>query len=309
MNNENNNINNLQNPDVSNINNGVPVINTEPVINQVNTPVISEPVVNTEPVVSVPVVNPVDIPVVNPEPVISEPVVNQVTTPVVNPTPIVTDNNNMVNNGILIKDDGLYYIHDKNCNLVYDRKRNRKLLGDHNLYNIAASLCVSLILKLDINKVCDLIDSFKPLEHRMEFVGTFNGISFYNDSIATIPSSCIYCIKSIPNTETAIVGGMDRGLDLSELINYFNSNECPLKTIIFLKDTGYNICDKLNELKCDKKLIKAEDMEDAVLKAYEYTNKGKACVLAPAAASYNVYKNFEERGKAYKDFIKKHKND
>ena len=113
MNNENNNINNLQNPDVSNINNGVPVINPEPVINQVNTPVISEPVVNPEPVVSAPVVNPVDIPVVNPEPVISEPMVNQVTTPVVNPTPvisqestpinptpIVTDNNTMVNENL-----------------------------------------------------------------------------------------------------------------------------------------------------------------------------------------------------------------
>lgn len=213
-------------------------------------------------------------------------------------------NNNMVKRGILIKEDGLYYKEGTNIKLVYDKKRTRKLLGEHNLYNVAASMCVSMILNLDMDKVCDLVDSFEPLEHRMEFVGTYKGISFYNDSIATIPSACIYCIKSVPNTKTAIVGGMDRGLDLSELVNYFNSSNCPLETIIFLKDTGYNICDELKRLHCNKRLIKAVDMEDAVINAYKYTKEGASCVLAPAAASYNVYKNFEERGKAYKGFVK-----
>lgn len=211
-----------------------------------------------------------------------------------------------VNNGILIKDDGLYLINEGVSKLVYDKKRTRKLLGDHNLYNVAASLCVANILKLNMNKACDSVDSFEPLEHRMEFVGNYNGINFYNDSIATIPSATINCIKSIPKVQTIIVGGMDRGLDLSSLVNYLNKENDDIKTCIFLKDTGYALADELKSLGCTKTLIKADDMKDAVINAYKNTDKGYTCVLSPAAASYNTYKNFEERGNDYKKLIKEY---
>lgn len=206
-------------------------------------------------------------------------------------------------NGILLQNDGLYLVKNSEKKLVYDKDRKRNLLGDHNLYNVAATLCVCDILSLDLNETAKLIDSFKPLEHRMELVGTFNGITFYNDSIATIPQATINCIKSVPNTQTVIIGGMDRGLDLSMLIDYLYEENNDIKTCIFLKDTGYNICEELEKLGCDKRLIKAKDMADAVKSAYIYTQQGFACVLSPAAASYNTYKNFEERGKDYKRLI------
>lgn len=206
---------------------------------------------------------------------------------------------NKVSNGIVIKDNGLY-LNDK---LIYDKSRTRNLLGEHNLYNVAAALLVSYILKLDLNEVCYYIDDFKPLEHRMEKVGIFKGITFYNDSIATIPSATINCIKSIPNAKTVIIGGMDRGLDLSSLVDYL-LHDNKVETCIFLKDTGYMIKEELEKKGCTKRLINAVDMKDAVLNAYRYTKDGDACVLSPAAASYNVYKNFEERGKDYKKWIK-----
>lgn len=209
-----------------------------------------------------------------------------------------------VKKGILIKEDGLYYVEDSNKNLIYDVNRKRNLIGNHNLYNIAAALLVCKILDLDINKVCDIIDSFKGLEHRMERVGTFNDITFYNDSIATIPLATINCIKSIDNISTVIIGGMDRKIDLLDLINYLNKEDKKIETCIFLKDTGYMICDELKRLGCHKKLIKVESMREAVEKAYLYTKKGYACALSPAAASYNTYKNFEERGNDYKRWIK-----
>lgn len=204
-----------------------------------------------------------------------------------------------VSNGIIIKEDGLY-LNDK---LIYDKSRTRNLLGDHNLYNVAAALLVCHILKLDLNKVSDYIDDFKPLEHRMENVGAFKGITFYNDSIATIPSATINCIKSIPNVKTVIIGGMDRGLDLSSLVDYLLQDN-KIRTCIFLKDTGYMIKEELEKKGSSKLLINAIDMKDAVLEAYKNTYEGEACVLSPAAASYNVYKNFEERGKDYKKWIK-----
>lgn len=208
-----------------------------------------------------------------------------------------------IKNGILINEDGLYLVKNKEEKLVYDKTRKRNLLGNHNLYNIAASLCVCDILGLDIDVVSKHVDSFKSLEHRMELVGTYNGITFYNDSIATIPNATISCIKSINNLSTVIIGGMNRELNLDELINYLNETD-KIKTCIFLKDTGYMICDKLLSMGCDKNLYKAEDMKDAVKYAYLNTNKGYACALSPAAASYNTYKNFEERGKDFKELVK-----
>lgn len=204
-----------------------------------------------------------------------------------------------VSDGIVIKEDGLYL----NNKLIYENNRTRNLLGDHNLYNVAATLLICEILKLDLNKVCDFIDNFEPLEHRMEKVGTYKGVTFYNDSIATIPSATINCIKSIPNTKTVIIGGMNRGLDLSSLIDYLMENKT-IETCIFLKDTGYMIKEELEKKGCTKRLINAKDMKDAVKNAYSYTKQGEACVFSPAAASYNVYKNFEERGKDYKKWIK-----
>ena len=205
-----------------------------------------------------------------------------------------------ISKGVTIKKDGLYL----NNNLVYLKNRKRNILGEHNYYNIAPVLIVADILKLDLNKVCDLVDTFKPLEHRLEFVGNYKGIDFYNDSISTIPMSTINCINAVENAYTIIIGGLDRGIDYSELIEYlFNSDK--IKVIICLKDTGYTIADELIKKNCDKKIFKAIDMKDVVKIAYQYTEKGSACMLSPAAASYNSYKNFEERGKDYKNEIVK----
>lgn len=207
------------------------------------------------------------------------------------------------NKGVTIKEDGLYL----NNKLVYLKNRKRYILGEHNYYNIAPILIVSNILGLDLNKVCDLVDTFKPLEHRLEFVGNYKGIDFYNDSISTIPMSTINCINAVNNAYTIIIGGLDRGIDYSELIDYlYNSNK--IKTIICLKDTGYKIADELNSKGCNKTIIKAIDMKDAVKLSYQNTPEGYACMLSPAAASYNTYKNFEERGKDYKKEIEEQNN-
>ena len=204
-----------------------------------------------------------------------------------------------VSKGITIREGGLYL----GNKLIYAKARKRILLGDHNLYNVAATLLVCNILNLDLDIASNYIDNFESLEHRMEKVGIFKGITFYNDSIATIPSATINCIKSIPNIKTIIIGGMDRGLDLSSLVEYLYKDE-NINTCIFLKDTGYKIKEELEKLGTNKNLINAIDMKNAVENAYKYTKEGEACALSPAAASYNVYKNFEERGKDYKKWIK-----
>ena len=101
--------------------------------------------------------------------------------------------------------------------------------------------------------------------------------------------------------ESGVFNGYTTGAPI--LLRFLNQNT-KLETLIFIKDTGYLVYDELKKLVCNKRLLKVEDMREAVNSAYLYTKKGSSCVLSPAAASYNTYKNFEERGNDYKQEVK-----
>lgn len=178
-----------------------------------------------------------------------------------------------------------------------DIKRN--ILGDHNLKNIMIALKVIKLLGLDVSKAINDVESFYGLEHRMEKVGVFKGITFFNDTIATIPEATILACSTIDNLDTLIFGGQDRGIDYSEFVKYLN--ESNIKNFICMPTTGY----KLSELLDDKKhsIYKIDSLEEAVKVAYDVTEEGKSCLLSPAAASYEAFKNFEEKGKKYKEYI------
>ena len=189
-----------------------------------------------------------------------------------------------------------------NNETLYDCDNKRNLKGEHNLINIMFCIMVSKILKLDLSKVIKTINEFIPLEHRLEFVATINGISYYNDSISTIPEATINALKTLKEVDTLIFGGMDRGIDYSSLIEYlYNSN---ISNLICMPTTGYKIADKLKEMNTNKNIYCIEYLEDAVKKAKEVTAKGKICLMSPAASSYEYFKNFEEKGRKYKELVK-----
>lgn len=197
---------------------------------------------------------------------------------------------------IYVKDNKVYY----DDSIIYDGNTKRNLIGIHNLKNIMVVLLISKLLNLDINKVIEVINSFKPLEHRLEMVGTYNDITYFNDTIATIPEATINGINGLGNVDTLIFGGMDRNIDYSEFINYLkNSN---ISNLIGLPDTGHTICKALSD--CNKNIFTVETIDEAVDLADKYTKKGYACLLSPAASSYNKFKNFEEKGNYYKTVIK-----
>lgn len=182
----------------------------------------------------------------------------------------------------------------------------RKLLGQHNLHNIMACLALLKIMGVEDNQYAlKAIADFGGLEHRMEPVGEFSGISFYNDSISTIPQAAIFAVKAINNVETLIIGGMDRGIDYDELIRFLADG--PVRNVICLPLTGHLIHDRLKPMAVPGvNLLKVDTMKDAVEEAFKVTQKGKSCLLSPAAASYGFYKNFEERGRVFKDLVKAH---
>lgn len=196
---------------------------------------------------------------------------------------------------IYIDGNKIYY-KDK---LVYVDDEKRHILGNHNLNNIMFVLMVSCIMNLDTDLTKQAIDEFMPLEHRMEYVGKFDGVDYYNDSIATIPESTINAIETLKNVNTILVGGKDRGVELTELINYLNNSN--IENIICLPKTGEYIAPKM----IGKNVFLVENLEQAVKIAKEKTKKNTICLLSPAASSYGYFKNFEERGKIFKELVKR----
>ncbi len=192
-----------------------------------------------------------------------------------------------------LKIENNYVIYDNKK--IYDSNSERLLLGKHNLTNIMFVLRLSELLKLDLQKTINTINQFKPLEHRMEYVATINGVKYYNDAIATIPEATINCVEALKDVDTIIFGGMDRGIDYNDLIDFFNKSK--IKNFICMPDTGYKIG---KEIKL-KNVYMVETLEDAVKKAKEVTKN--ICVMSPAASSYNAFKNFEEKGRIYKELI------
>ncbi len=185
---------------------------------------------------------------------------------------------------------------------LYNKNYERNLIGEHNLSNIMFCLVISKILNLDFNKVIESIKNFMPLEHRIELVGTYNGVTYYNDSISTIPMATINAIETLKNVDTLIFGGMDRGIDYSTLINYLNKSN--ISNLICMPTTGYKIGKEIEKVNKDKNIYYIELLEDAVKKAKEVTKKGSICLMSPAASSYEYFKNFEEKGKKYKELVK-----
>ena len=194
-------------------------------------------------------------------------------------------------------------LNSKNKFDFYDFDRKINLIGEHNVYNILICLTIAGILKLDNKKVVNAIYNFKPLEHRLELVGKYNGITYYNDSISTIPEATISCIKALKSVNTLIIGGMDRGINYSLFEDYLAS--CNIENIICMYETGKKIYDKIKvKIPNERKMYLVSDLNEAVKIAKEVTKKGGICAMSPAAASYGHFKNFEERGKLFKEYIK-----
>lgn len=199
---------------------------------------------------------------------------------------------------IYLKENKVYF----KDRIIYDENEPRKLVGQYNLNNIMFVLGVSEILNLDISKTIKTISEFKTLEHRLELVGRYDNVLYYDNSIGTVPMATIEAVKALKNVDTLIIGGMDRGIDYKDFIEFLNSSN--ISNIICMPKTGHDIAQYLKE---DRRYI-VETLEEAVNTAKKVTAKGKTCLLSPAAASYGYFKNFEEKGNLYKELVRKTTN-
>jgi len=199
-------------------------------------------------------------------------------------------------NAISLKENKVYY----NNEVLYIDDNQRHILGDNNLENIMVAIFIAKLYNLDLKKAKKTIDEFTGLEDRLEYCGTYNNIKYYCDTIATIPEATISGIEALKDVNTLIIGGLDRGINYNEFIKFLNNSK--IKNIICMPTTGHKIAEQLNT---NKNILKTDTLENAVELAKKHTEPNTICLLSPAAASYEYFKNYIEKGNKFKELIKK----
>lgn len=179
------------------------------------------------------------------------------------------------------------------------------LLGHHNHLDIAFNYAVCHMLGLSDEEFDAGLRSYEPLPHRLHYIGERDGVRYYDDSISTICETTIQALKSIPNVGTVLIGGMDRGIDYGDLISFLSGDSVP--HIILMAATGKRIFEEIRRghpsFFAPERLTLVDTLDEAVAEAKRLTPQGSACVLSPAAASYGIFRNFEERGDVFERLV------
>lgn len=172
------------------------------------------------------------------------------------------------------------------------------ILGPHNLLNAKAALCACAAYGIDVGELMPHLYTFKPLEHRLELVGVFGGVTFVNDSISTIPQAAIAACQTLGRVDFLLLGGFDRDIDYTPLVEYMK--EYPVPHMLFTGKAGGRMLLMMKDRGVASHLELYHDMEEAFAYMEAHAKEGDVCLLSPAASSYDQYKNFEERGAKFK---------
>lgn len=172
------------------------------------------------------------------------------------------------------------------------------LTGVHNRYNCAVVYALAKHLGVSDEDFLRGVETFQPLPHRLSPIGTFHGIRWYDDSISTACETCIQALNALPETDTVLIGGMDRGIHYQPLLEYLEKSLVP--HIIMMSDSGKRLVEEAKAYpNLPTRIWYAKDLPEAVTLAKQLTARGKICLMSPAAASYNAYQNFEKRGEHF----------
>lgn len=173
------------------------------------------------------------------------------------------------------------------------------LEGTHNIYNSMASGLTASILDVKKEQIRESLRDFQGVEHRLEYVATVKNTRFVNDSKATNVNSCWYALNSMKTPVVLILGGVDKGNDYTEIEKLVHEK---VRALVFMgKDNKplHNFFDKKG-----KQIVDVESMEDAVKSAYELALEGDTVLLSPCCASFDLFDNYEDRGKQFKKCVR-----
>lgn len=209
---------------------------------------------------------------------------------------------NKPDNGFILDEDVIKVCENKLRTHVVNTNE-LKIRGRHNCENICAALCATKTLT-DVDTAVKAIKEFNGVEHRIEFVRDIRGVKWYNDSKATAPISTIAAIEAFSEDVILIAGGYDKHLDYSPLAPYIVNK---VKHLILVGQTATKILNVVQQemIKQDKslKIYPCDSLAETVAVAHKISQKGQVVLFSPASASFDLFKNYEERGNKFKDIV------
>ncbi len=171
------------------------------------------------------------------------------------------------------------------------------LKGAHNLENVLAAVCAGMLMGCAADKIRQAVCDFKAVEHRLEFVATIRGVDYYNDSKATNVDATIKALESFPANIHLILGGKDKGSDYSLLNDLLRQR---VKRVYTIGAAATKIESQIK----GPEVVHAETLENAIRKANSVAQPGDVVLLAPACASFDQFKNYEQRGQMFKEIVR-----
>ena len=198
--------------------------------------------------------------------------------------------------GAFIKDKIIYFKNKKICAVD-----DIRIKGEHNIENSLAAVSAAMLCNVPPASIRKTLIKFKGVEHRIEYVKKTGGVSFYNDSKGTNPDSTIVAIRTLypSHNIVLILGGRDKMTDLTQMCNEVKEH---VKDVVLVGESKARF--RKNLKKCGyKRIHEATDFADAVKRSYKLSGPGDAVLLSPACASFDMFSNFEERGKVFKKIV------
>jgi UDP-N-acetylmuramoylalanine--D-glutamate ligase len=206
-----------------------------------------------------------------------------------------------VQQGAWVRDGNILFRNDKHQREIMQISEIA-LKGTHNLENVLAAVCAGALMGCTAETIRQAVRDFKAVEHRLEFVATIRGVDYYNDSKATNVDATIKALESFPANVHLLLGGKDKGSDYSLLNDLLRQRVKRVYTIgaaaakiesqiVSSKDGGVEV-------------VHSETLENALRKASAVAQPGDVVLLAPACASFDQFKNYEHRGRAFKEIVR-----
>ncbi|KLI50497.1 UDP-N-acetylmuramoylalanine--D-glutamate ligase [Brachyspira hyodysenteriae] len=191
------------------------------------------------------------------------------------------------------EDEYIYYENEKLFSIA-----NRKVIGKHNIANILAAVLICLKDDIPVEYIEKAVNNFKGIEHRVELVATINGVKYVNDSKATSMNSVMSALKSFDKDIILIMGGRNKNIDFTHLNNIINAR---VKKLILIGEAAEALSEMLH---FENKII-VRDLTDAFNYASAISINGDTVLLSPGCTSFDMFKNYEERGKYFKSLVYK----
>ena len=196
----------------------------------------------------------------------------------------------------------IYYNEEDEC-IYYENEKlfsiaNRKLIGKHNIANILAAVLICLKDGIPADHIEKVVNNFKGIEHRVELVAEINGVKYINDSKATSMNSVMSALKSFDKDIILIMGGRNKNIDFTPLNSIINAR---VKKLILIGEAAETLSHMLH---FENKII-VKDLTDAFHYASAISINGDTVLLSPGCSSFDMFKNYEERGKYFKSLVYK----